>query len=160
MSSPFIAPKRSSWRMKIALECSKGGHLQEMMSLKDAWKDHDHFLITYDSERTRSLDHRRYLITHPIESVPRFLTSLFIALGRVFGERPDVLISTGMGWTDIFMFPFCRLMGTYTIYLESAANVDDITGTARFIRRFSDRFLVQWEELADRIGAEYHGGVL
>ena len=146
--------------MKIALECSKGGHLQEMMGLKDAWGRFDHFFITYDSERTRSLDCRKYLIEHPINSVPRFIITLFMALGRVFGERPDVLISTGMGWTDIFMFPFCRLMGTYTIYIESAANVDYITGTAKLIRPFANKFLVQWEGLAESIGAEYHGGVL
>ena len=131
-----------------------------MMSLEDAWGLYDHFFITYASERTESLDHRKYLVTHPRRSMLGFLLTLFITVGRVFGERPDVLISTGMGWVDIFMFPFCRLMGTYTVYIESAANIDYITGTGALVRRFADRFLVQWEELAESIGAEYHGGII
>ena len=131
-----------------------------MMSLENAWRGYDHFFITYASERTESLDHRKYLVTHPGRSMLGFLLTLFITIGRVFGERPDVLISTGMGWVDIFMFPFCRLMGTYTVYIESAANIDYITGTGELVRRFADRFLVQWEELAESIGAEYHGGII
>ena len=146
--------------MKIALECSKGGHLQEMFGLEKSWEKYDHYFITYGSERTRSMDCQKYLITHPTQSIIGFAITLFLAIGRTFGERPDVLISTGMGWVDIFMFPFCRLMGTYTIYIESAANVDYITGTAKFVKLFANRFLVQWEELAEKIGAEYHGGVI
>ena len=146
--------------MKVALACSRGGHLQEMMDLEPAWSRYDHFFITYDSERTRDMTERRYLVYPPWQSVIRFLFTLFIAIGKVFGERPDVLISTGMGWTDIFMFPFCRLMGVYTIYIESAANVEHISGTAKLVRRFSDEFLVQWEDLAHAIGADYRGGVI
>ena len=146
--------------MKIMLMCSKGGHLQEMMNLQSAWGKYDHFFVTYDSERTRQLGDRKYLIVHPISSIVMYLITLFIAVGRVFGERPDVLISTGMGWVDMVMFPLCRLAGVYTIYIESAANVEYITGTAKVVRHFAKRFLVQWKGLADEIECEYHGGVL
>ena len=146
--------------MKVALMCSRGGHLQEMMDLEPARSKYDHFLITYDSERTHDLGIRKYLVYPPWQSLIRFLFTLFMAIGRVFGERPDVLISTGMGWTDIFLFPLCRLFGVYTIYIESAANVEHISGTAKFIRRFCREFMVQWENLAKEIGADYHGGVL
>lgn len=146
--------------MKIALLCSKGGHLQEMMNLKDAWGRYDHFFVTYRSERTKYLDERKYLVVDPMDGLLKYVFTLFMTIGRVFGERPDVLISTGMGWVDMFMFPFCRMMGVYTIYIESAANTDYISGTAKLVRHFANRFMVQWEELAEKIGCEFNGGVL
>ena len=146
--------------LKVALLCSRGGHLQEMMDLEPAWSKYDHFFVTYDSERTHDMPIKKYLVYPPWESMIRFLWTLFIAIGRVFGERPDVLISAGMGWVDIFMFPFCKLLGVYTIYIESAANVNSISGTGKLVRKFADEFMVQWEELAEKIGADYHGGIL
>ena len=146
--------------MKVALLCSRGGHLQEMMDLRSAWSKYDHFFVTYDSERTHDMQERKYLVYPPWESLIRFVFTLFVTIGRVFGERPDVLISTGMGWTDIFLFPFCKLMGVYTIYIESAANINHISGTGKLVRKFADEFMVQWEELAEQIGADYHGGIL
>ena len=145
--------------MRILLMCSKGGHLEEMMGLKDAWGRYEHLLLTYRSARTDVIKENKILISHPFNSIPRFCRDLLAAVFRIILYKPDVLISTGMGWTDIFVFPLCRIAGTYTVYIESAANVDYISGTAKFLRPFARRFLVQWKGLADSIGAEYHGGV-
>ena len=47
--------------MKIALICSHGGHLTELLYLMDAFDGHDKFFITYDNIRTRNLKYRKYL---------------------------------------------------------------------------------------------------
>ena len=80
--------------MKIGLLCSKGGHLQEMMNIKDAWGKYDHFFVTYKSERIKYLDERKYLVVDPMDGGIKYLFTLARALCKVFGERPDVLIST------------------------------------------------------------------
>ena len=145
--------------MKVELLCSWGGHLQEMMELRDAWGRYDYEFITYDSERVKAMDEPMVLIHPPWKSVPRFLVTLFKAASHVLFNKPDVLISCGMGWVDIFIFPLCKFLGTYTIYIESGANVNYITGTGNLVRRFADKFIVRWEGLAEEIGAEYRGGV-
>ncbi|AGI48527.1 Oligosaccharide biosynthesis protein Alg14 like protein [Thermoplasmatales archaeon BRNA1] len=145
--------------MKINLLCSWGGHLQEMLDIKDAWGKYDYEFITYRSIRTESMDDPMVLIEPPWKSVPKFLWSLAKAAVHVTFDRPDILISTGMGYVDIFLFPLCRLLGVYTVYIESGANVKSITGTANLVRIFADRFIVKWEELAEDICAEYHGGI-
>jgi len=148
--------------MKVELLCSWGGHLQEMLEIQEAWSRYDHEIITYESERARAMsDTEPMLIIYPPwKSIPRFLWGLAKAAVRVTFNRPDVLISTGMGWVDIVIFPICKILGTYTIYIESGGNVDYISGTGNFVRRFADRFLVRWEGLAQEIGAEYRGGVI
>jgi hypothetical protein len=146
--------------MKIALLCSWGGHMQEMMDLRDAWGKYDYCFYTYTSDRSKALDEPKVLIYPSWKSGAKYLFTLAKAMVHITFNKPDVLLSTGMGWVDIFMFPYCRLLGVKTIYIESAANVNYISGTANFIRPFCDRFFVQWEELASKIGAEYMGGVL
>lgn len=147
--------------MKIALLCSWGGHLQEMMELREAWGRYDYHFYTYTSERSEALKEPKTLIYPPWKSGVKYLFGLTKALIHVTFNKPDVLISSGMGWVDIFMFPYCKLLKVHTIYIESAANVNFISGTANLIRkRFCDRFFVQWEELAEEIGAEYIGGAL
>lgn len=146
--------------MKIALLCSWGGHLQEMMELRNAWGKYDYCFYTYTSDRSVALDEPKVLIYPPWKSKIKFFPTLAKAAVHMMFNKPDVLISTGMGDVDIFLFPLAKLLRVHTIYIESAANIDYISGSAEFIRRFSDRFFVQWEELAEEIGAEYIGGAL
>ena len=130
-----------------------------MLDLRGAWGRYDYRFITFESERTAAMNEPMVLITPPWISIPRFLRSLLRALRCVLFDRPDVLISTGMGYVDVFVFPLCKLLGTYTVYIESGANVDYVSGTAGIVRRFADRFIVRWEDLAEDIGAEFHGGI-
>ena len=46
--------------MKIAIVCSHGGHLTQMLYLMDAFKGNDIIIITYDSKRTQELDYKKY----------------------------------------------------------------------------------------------------
>ncbi len=128
------------------------------MELKDAWEPYDHTILTYASDRPLDGMGDLILLHPPWKGVVRYSWTLLKALTRMLFDKPDVMLSTGMGYTDVFVFPLCKLLGVYTVYIESAANVDHISGTGNVVRRFADRFLVQWEELADRIGAEYKGG--
>ncbi len=145
--------------MKIYLLCSWGGHLQETLELRDAWGAYDYRFITYVSERSIALKEPKWLIAPPWKSIPKFLYTLAKTSIKILFNRPDVLMSTGMGYVDIFLFPLCKLLGVYTIYIESGANVEYVSGTANFVRKFCNKFIVRWEDLAEKIGAEYHGGI-
>ena len=50
--------------MKIALVCSHGGHLTEMLELVDAFEGHDLFFVTYKSTRAVELAQRYNDIHH------------------------------------------------------------------------------------------------
>jgi len=74
-------------------------------------------------------------------------------------NKPDLVMSTGMGYFDIFMFPMCKLIGIRTIYIEGAASCRILSGTGKLVRLFADRFIVRWETIAEDLGCEFHGGV-
>ena len=146
--------------MKLALVCSHGGHLTEMLQLADAWQGADSFWITYRSARTAQMP-RTYLLTNiGINPVRMAIATVRIAL-ILLRERPDAVISTGSE-VAIPAFYLARLMGARTIFVEVWTRVRRPTGTGRLVYPVSDHFLVQWPELLERYGhkARFEGSIL
>lgn len=147
--------------MKLALVCSHGGHLTELMYLLDAFKEHEIFFITYDNFRTRELTYRKYLMenigTNPIKMSVGFLKT-FKILSK---EKPDIIISTGSE-IAIPAFIIAKLLGIKTIFIESWCRVKTKSGTGKLVYPLSDLFLVQWPELLELYGkkAKYVGAVI
>lgn len=72
--------------------------------------------------------------------------------------RPRVIVSTGAG-PGLVAVAVGSLLGARTVWVESLAGVTRLTVSGRVARRFVDRFVVQWPDLAVD-GAEYHGNLL
>jgi len=147
--------------MKIALVCSHGGHLTEMLYLMEAFKGHDVFFITYDSSRTRALRYRKYLLEN-IGTNPVKMLKAFLKIGKILAkERPQVVISTGSE-IAIPTFIIAKFLGIRTIFIESWCRIKTRSGTGRIVYYFSDLFLVQWPQLLNLYGkkAMYKGAVI
>jgi beta-1,4-N-acetylglucosaminyltransferase len=147
--------------MKLALVCSHGGHLTELMYLLDAFGGHEIFFITYDNFRTRELNYKKYLIenigTNPIKMSKGFFNTFKILVK----EKPDVIISTGSE-IAIPAFIIAKFLGIKTIFIESWCRVKTKSGTGKLLYPLSDLFLVQWPELLNLYGkkAKYKGAVI
>lgn len=147
--------------MKIALVCSHGGHLTEILHLMEAFEDHETFFITYDNFRTINMDHDKYLLenigTNPYKMFKGSLKILKILLK----EKPDMIISTGSE-IAIPAFFWAKFLRIKTIFIESWCRVKTKSATGRIVYYFSDEFLVQWPELLELYGkkARYEGAVV
>ena len=147
--------------MKIALVCSHGGHLTELLYLMDAFKGHDVFFITYDSLRTRQLPYKKYLLEN-IGTNPVKMLKAFFQIGRILAkEKPKVIISTGSE-IAIPAFIIAKILGIKTIFIESWCRVKTKSGTGKIVYYLSDLFLVQWPQLLKLYGskAKYVGAVV
>lgn len=73
--------------------------------------------------------------------------------------RPDVVVTTGAapGFAAIF---FARLLGARTVWIDSIANSDTLSGSGRRAGRWATVWLTQWEHLARPEGPQYWGAVL
>lgn len=147
--------------MKIALVCSHGGHLTEMLYLMDAFEGHDVFFITYENFRTHKLDYNKYLLEN-IGTNPFLMIKAFWRIFRILRkEKPDLIISTGAE-VAIPAFILGKLMRIKTVFIESWCRVKNKSATGNLIYHFSDDFLVQWPQLLEVYGnkAKYKGGVI
>lgn len=147
--------------MKIALVCSHGGHLTEILEMKDAYEGQDAFFITYDDERTKILPHRAYRLTNIGTSKKEMFISSVKILGILLREKPSIVISTGSE-IAIPSIILAKLLGIKTIFIESVCRVNSKSGTGKIVYWFSDVFLVQWPQLCNVYGrrAQYHGSIL
>jgi UDP-N-acetylglucosamine:LPS N-acetylglucosamine transferase len=147
-------------RRKIALVCSHGGHLTELLELASAFSECNTFYFCYDADTTRRLP-KAYLTPNRPYSPLQFLVNL-VRLWRIFGkERPDVLVSTGAE-IAIPAFLVAKLRGVRSVYIECGAQVTRPSLTGRVVVRLADRFYVQWPELvpAYRGRAQYRGSLV
>lgn len=146
--------------MKICLVCSHGGHLAELLHIIEAFEGHETFFITYDSPKTRKLEHK-YLLRN-IGTNPLLMSLAFVSIFRILlKERPRLIVSTGAE-IAIPAFYLAKPFGAKTIFIESWTRVEQPTGTGRLVYPFSDVFLVQWERLLSKYGrkAKYEGAII
>jgi len=147
--------------MKIALVCSSGGHLTEMLLLMEAFENHEIFFVTYDHPTTKQLGYKKFLIenigTNPWKMIKASLKFLKI-LRR---EKPTLIISTGAE-ISVPCFILARIMGIKTIYIESWCRVVHKSFSGKILYYFTNTFLVQWPQLLERYGkkARYEGAVI
>ena len=73
--------------------------------------------------------------------------------------RPNIIISTGAA-PGFFALVFGKLFGAKTIWVDSIANVEQLSVSGQKVKRFADLWLTQWKHLAKPNGPYYKGGVL
>lgn len=171
----------------IMVFLGSGGHTGEMMKLVEKidiskfsriWavssNDTTSILKCKEFENNLSLDFTsQYLTFMRARAVgePLFLTikSTLLSFIDIFQqlknlkELPDVLLLNGPGTSVpiayiLFLFKFLGLGHTRIIYIESLARVTDLSLSSKLLLPISDRFIVQWPQLAYHYKrAEYYG---
>jgi hypothetical protein len=72
--------------------------------------------------------------------------------------RPDVIVTTGAA-PGFFAVVFGKLMCARTVWIDSIANADELSGSGARVGRFADLWLTQWPHLASEGGPRYEGAV-
>ena len=149
--------------MKLALVCSHGGHLTEMMTIGKAFEGHERFFVTYRCSRTEALVSRERVYLLPnIGTNPWLMALAFIqALTILLKERPEVVISTGAEVAIPFSW-LGKLLGAKVVYIESWCRIRTRSGTGPLVYPVADLFLVQWPSMLSLYGpkARYEGGLV
>jgi beta-1,4-N-acetylglucosaminyltransferase len=147
----------------LALVCSSGGHLFELLSLKALWAQRPHFWVTFDTADARSLLAGEDVVWayHPTNRNILNLWRNWRLAQRVMAERrPTLALSTGAGVAVPFLLA-ARKQGAHTIYVESITRLHELSLSGRMLYRRVDEFLVQWPELAAKLSdARYEGRIL
>ena len=146
---------------KVLAVASGGGHWVQLRRVIPALEGHRIVYLTiHPTYRTDVPDAK----VHVVNDATRWdrIGSLRMALRIlwvVLREWPDVVFTTGAA-PGFFAIVFGRLLGARTIWLDSIANVEEVSVSGRMVRRHADLWLTQWPHLAGPDGPEYAGAVL
>ncbi|MCD6434167.1 MAG: polysaccharide biosynthesis protein [Candidatus Diapherotrites archaeon] len=134
-------------KCKVAVVCSAGGHLREIMQLKKAFEKYEYFFVTDLREDSKILaeKERVLFVECPRRNLFKLLKNFVQALLIYLRERPRIVLSTGADTA----IPFCliaKLFGSKVIFIESFCRIKEPSLSGKIMYRFADVFFVQWKE--------------
>lgn len=133
---------------ELLFVCSSGGHLAQLLSLREWWGQLRRRWVTFDTaDAVSQLEGEDVVWAHhpTTRHLPNLARNTRLAW-RVLGERrPDVVVSTGAA-VAIPFFTLAAAWGIPTIYVEVIDRIDSLTVTGRACRPLSTEFCVQLPE--------------
>lgn len=140
---------------KVMFISSVGGHLTQLLQLKEAFKKYNYILITEKTEVTKDFKEKYNVSFLPYGSRNQkllysfvLLINCFMSLFYLIKYNPDVIITTGAN-TAAAMCCLGKLFRKKVIYIESFAKNNSPTITGKCIYRLHayTTFVVQWESM-------------
>ena len=155
------APAASGKTPRVLAIASGGGHWVQLLRLRPAWEGAK---VTYVSVRpayASDVPGERFVAINDATrwdkvGLIKMAAKLLLIMIRV---RPNVVVSTGAA-PGYFAFRLGRLFGAKTVWLDSVANVDEMSMTGMLVKDRATLWLTQWPHLAGDDGPECHGSVL
>lgn len=150
--------------MRLLLVASSGGHLFELFCLRPFWEGKDRLWVSFPTADARYLlagEAEVHWAAYPtVRNVPNLLRNLLLAHRLLRRRRPDMILTTGAGVAAPFLW-LAWLRGIPTVYVESITRITELSLTARLVKPFATRLLVQWPELVlEHPGVEYRGRIV
>lgn len=149
-------------RRRVMAVASGGGHWVQLMRLRPVLERHDTCWVTVQaSYKAQVPSGQRF---HAVTDATRWsrwnLVKMVLQVWwLVLCERPDVLITTGAA-PGIVALQAAKLLGGKTVWIDSIANVEQMSLSGQKARRWADLWLTQWPHLARPEGPRYLGAVL
>lgn len=158
---PTAAQTSTGRQRRVLAVASGGGHWVELMRLMPAF-EHEHvtFVTVNSAYRAERPDQKMYIVNDATRW--NKLAVLFSAIRILFimvRERPHVVVTTGAA-PGYFAILFGRWLGARTIWVDSLANVEQLSMSGQMAGKHADLWLTQWPHLADSNGPQYAGAVL
>ena len=147
----------------VLLVCSTGGHLLQLVALREVWCDASRAWVTFDKSDARSLladedVDPRLRADEPQHQEPAPQPPPRASRRRARGAR-GVVLTTGAGVAVPFAW-IGRLYGARVVYVESFTRIEGPSLSCRMIAPVAERVYAQWPELARAMPAARYEGSL
>jgi UDP-N-acetylglucosamine:LPS N-acetylglucosamine transferase len=143
-----LAP-RSRGRRRILAVSSGGGHWAQLCRLRPAFESYEVSYLTTDPGHRADVAPARFHVVSDANRQSKLLlarSALKIAW-VVVRERPAVVVSTGAapGYLAVWL---AKRLGAHTVWIDSVANVEELSLSGRMASTTADLCLTQWAHLA------------
>jgi UDP-N-acetylglucosamine:LPS N-acetylglucosamine transferase len=144
--------------MRLVIGASAGGHTTELLILlaaaKGKWPAAPCACVTtldIAAAAFREFSEVVYVIGEANRHSPLAAFSMmYRALRTSYATRPDVVITTGSFPLAVFAL-LCRMMySSRIVWIDSIAQMSDLSMSGRLMSRFADLCLTQWPDVARR----------
>ncbi len=149
---------------RVMLVASGGGHWVEMMRMAPAFKECSLAFVTVQrnyKDQTNKYPGSRFYTVFDVTrwNKIRWIQTVLKLLLILIKERPHIILSTG-ALPGFFAIRLGKFFGARTIWVDSIANVEELSKSGQLIGKHTDLWLTQWEHLATTDGPSYKGAVI
>ena len=147
--------------MRVLAVSSGGGHWIELLRVMPAFEGAELHFVTVRRDYRADIESGSF---HNVRDATQWnpLGALVLAaqvLVLVIRTRPDIVISTGAA-PGYFALRFGKMLGARTIWIDSLANVEQLSKAGRLVGKYADLWLTQWPQLAEEGGPQYAGQII
>jgi UDP-N-acetylglucosamine:LPS N-acetylglucosamine transferase len=154
---------KSARKTKVLGISSGGGHWVQLLRLRPAFAACDLTLVTvrpgYRSDIGNAGIKFRVIPDANRNNKLGLIRTALSVFWVLLRERPDVVISTGAA-PGYFAIRFGKLLRAKTIWLDSVANVEELSLSGQQAGKYADLWLTQWPHLSGNLGPTFGGSVL
>jgi oligosaccharide biosynthesis protein Alg14 len=128
---------------------SLGGHWIQLLRLMPLFKVNNVIYISTNANLKNAVGGSRYYAVPDANRNDRFklLQSLLSITWVILFSRPEIIITTGAA-PGLFAVFIGRVLGIKTVWLDSMANVGELSLSGNIALKFADRVYTQWEHLS------------
>ncbi|HRX48986.1 MAG TPA: PssD/Cps14F family polysaccharide biosynthesis glycosyltransferase [Spirochaetota bacterium] len=154
--------------MKICLTANSGGHINELIQLKNYYDNHDVFFITDRNPLSIELSQKnkvyfveKFIFKEVIRKLQFFkpVKNFFQSFCIIIKEKPDAVITTGAG-VALGSWLSAKILFKKNIFIESAARIKTPSTYGKYIGARSDAVIVQWNQLRPFFKSPIYGGLV
>lgn len=145
---------------RVLAVASTGGHWVQLRRLAPAFEGQDVAYLTTDPGHRHEVGDARFYAVNDANrgSKVALLRCTLRILWVVLRERPNVVVSTGAA-PGYLAIRCARALKARTVWIDSVANVEELSLSGRMASETADLCLTQWPHLADG-QVKYLGAVL
>jgi hypothetical protein len=148
-------------KKKVLAIASGGGHWVQLLRLRPAFAGCDVTFATVRPGYKQDISEGSFIVVRDCNRSHK-LRVLWSAAGillLLIKVRPDVVVTTGAA-IGYFAVRFGRWVGARTIWVDSVANVEELSMSGQMAGRHADLWLTQWSHLQRPEGPGFLGSVL
>lgn len=148
-------------RKRVLAIASGGGHWVQLRRLAPAFADTEVIWVNRDPASAAEVAPARFYVIGEASRAQKLgvLKVAAQAFWLLLRTRPAVIVTTGAAPGLLTLALGKTLFRARTIWIDSIANVETLSGSGRLARRFADIRLTQWPDLVEE-GVEHWGAVL
>ena len=146
--------------VQIVAVASAGGHLEELLEMRQAWAGYRCMYVTTSRDAVDILSGERVAIVTDCHKgqIARTIACSAQIVALLLRTRPGCIVSTG-ALPGLLAALVGRALGARVIWVDSVANAGELSACGRWARPVAHSHFTQWPLVAAREKSEYLGSL-
>ncbi|WP_353720810.1 glycosyltransferase [Dyadobacter sp. 676] len=135
--------------MKVIAIASVGGHWVQLLRLRPAFEGSELIFVSTKPDFAKMVEGSKFYAVADASrwDKMKLIKSFFDVFSIIRKEKPDVVITTGAA-PGLMGLISARILGKRTIWVDSIANVEELSMSGKIASKFASRTYTQWPQLA------------